>query len=115
MDGSIVGSIEGSTEGSIEGIVENNDVGSTVGSLVGSSVGNNDDTIDGIFVFIQDGFEVVKLDGFLVVVNVDSTVGSDDDDIQDGSDEGIVVDKKLFRSKEGKKVFITVGTRLFCR
>ena len=114
MDGSIVGSIEGSTEGSIEGIVENNDVGSTVGSLVGSSVGNNDDTIDGIFVFIQDGFEVVNLDGFLVEVNVESTVGSDDD-MQDGSDEGIVLDKKLFRSNEGKKVFITVGTRLFCR
>jgi hypothetical protein len=73
-------------------MIENNDVGSIVGSFVGSSVGLNDNTIDGIFVFLRDGLEVDNLDGFLIAVNVESTVGyDDDDDIQDGSDEGNAV------------------------
>jgi hypothetical protein len=72
-------------------MIENNDVGSIVGSFVGSLVGLNDNIIDGIFVFLHDGLEVDNLDGFLIAVNVESTVGYDDDDIQDGSDEGNAV------------------------
>lgn len=71
-------------------MIENNDVGSIVGSFVGSLVGLNDNIIDGIIVFLHDGLEVDNLDGFLIAVNVESTIEYDDD-IQDGSDEGNAV------------------------